>query len=149
VKVEVGKQARHTLSEHGLADSWWPMEEHVMSAGGGYVAGPLGLQLPDHVGKIEAALGVLAGRITHHLDRIDQWQGFIPEQGDQLGDRGNAEDIDACDEFRFSGLPQWHDHPGKTRLLGRKRGGQTPRIGRTRPSNPSSPSRAVRRSSSA
>jgi hypothetical protein len=61
------------------------MEEQVMSAGCGYLAGPLGLQLSDHVGKIEAALGVLAGRVTHHLDRIYHWQGLTAQQGNQLG----------------------------------------------------------------
>src|SRR5688572_14597989 len=99
VKVEVGQQARDTLSEHGLADSWWAMKKHVMSAGSGYLAGPFGLQLADHVCKIKVALGVLAGRVAHHLDRIDQGQGFVPEQGDQLGNRGNAEHIMPATSF--------------------------------------------------
>jgi len=50
VKVKVGKEARDTLSEHGLADSGWAMEEHVMPAGSGDLAGQLSLQLPDYVG---------------------------------------------------------------------------------------------------
>ena len=78
MKVQVGKQARDTLSEHRLADSRWAMEEHVMSAGSGYLTSPLGLHLPDHVCKIEVALGVLAGRVTHHLDRIDQRHRLAP-----------------------------------------------------------------------
>ena len=50
MKVKVGKEARDTLSEHGLADSGWAMEEHVMPAGSGDLAGQLSLQLPDYVG---------------------------------------------------------------------------------------------------
>jgi hypothetical protein len=67
---------------------------------------------------------VLAGRITHHLDRIDHGHRLALQQGDQLGNRGNAEHIDASDEFRLSGLAQRHDHPPKTCLLGRKSRGQ-------------------------
>jgi hypothetical protein len=64
VKVQVGKQARDTLSGRGFADSGWAMEEHVMSAGSGYLTSPLSFPLPDHVCKIEVALGVVAGRVT-------------------------------------------------------------------------------------
>jgi hypothetical protein len=40
--------------------------------------------------QVEAALGVPAGRITHHLDRIDHRHRRTLQQGDQLGNRGNA-----------------------------------------------------------
>jgi hypothetical protein len=40
--------------------------------------------------QVEAALGVPAGRITHHLDRIDHRHRLALQQGDQLGNRGNA-----------------------------------------------------------
>jgi hypothetical protein len=72
------------------------------------------------------ALGVLVGRVTHHLDRIDRWQGFAPQEGDQLGDRGNAEDIDASDKFRLPGLTKQNDHPLEACLLSRERSRQNP-----------------------
>ena len=124
MSIQVRKQARDTLGEHGLADSRRAVEEHVMPAGSGYLAGPLGLHLTDHVCQVETALGVLAGRVAHHLDRVDQRHRLAPQEGDQLGDRGNTEDLDALDEFRLSGLTQRHDHPGETCLLGRQSGGQ-------------------------
>jgi hypothetical protein len=46
------------------------MEQHVMPAGSGYLAGPLGLHLTDHVCQVETALSVLAGQVAHHFDRI-------------------------------------------------------------------------------
>ena len=120
VQGQIREQARDTLGEHGLADTWRAVEEHVMPAGSGYLAGPLGLDLTDHVCQVETTLGVLAGRVAHHLDRVDQRHRLAPQEGDQLGDRGNTEDLDAFDEFRLSGLAQRHDHPREARLLGRQ-----------------------------
>ena len=100
------------------------MEEHVMPSGSSYLAGPLGLHLTNHVCQVEATLGVLVGSVADHIDRIDDRQRPALQEGDQLSDRGNTEHIDPCDELRLSGLAQRHDHPGETRLLGRKSGGQ-------------------------
>ena len=67
---------------------------------------------------------MLAGRVTHHLDRIDQRHGLVSKKGDQLADRGNAEHLDPCDELGFSRLPQGHDDPPEPGLLGCQSGRQ-------------------------
>ena len=95
-----------------------------MPAGSGHFAGPLSFHLTDHVRQIEAALGVLAGSVTYHLDRIDQRHRPALQEGDQLSDRCNTEHVDPCDELGLSGLAQGHDDPRETCLLGRKSGGQ-------------------------
>jgi hypothetical protein len=102
------------------------MEKHVMSAGGGYLAGPLGLHLTDHVRQVETALGMLADWIAYHLDRIDQRHRPALQEGNQLSDRGNTEHVDPRDQLSLSGLSQGHDHPRETCLLGRESGGQDP-----------------------
>jgi hypothetical protein len=122
--IEIGKQAWDTLSEHGLADSRRPVEEHVMSSGRSDLAGPLGLHLTDYVCQVETTLGVLVGSIAYHIDRIHLRHRPALQKGDQLSDRGNTEHVDPSDEFCLSGLAQRHDHPGETCLLGRKSGGQ-------------------------
>ena len=55
VQIEIGQQARHPFGEHGLADPRRTVEQHVVPAGRGYLAGPLGLDLTDHVGQVELA----------------------------------------------------------------------------------------------
>jgi hypothetical protein len=42
VHLKIGKQARNALSEHGLADSRWAVEEHLVATGCGHFTGPLG-----------------------------------------------------------------------------------------------------------
>jgi hypothetical protein len=42
------------------------------------------------------------------------------QEGDQLGDRGDPEDLDPFDQLRLSGLPQRHDHPREACLLSRQ-----------------------------
>ena len=101
---KIRKQARDTLSEHGLADSRRAVEEHMVPARSGYFAGPLGLHLTDHIRQVKTALGVLAGSVAHHLDRIDQRHRPALQEGDELSDRGNTEHIDPCDELGLSGL---------------------------------------------
>jgi hypothetical protein len=49
VQNKIREQARDTLREHGLADSWRALEEHVVSTCRGYFAGPLGLRLTDDI----------------------------------------------------------------------------------------------------
>jgi hypothetical protein len=39
--IEIGKQTRNRLGEHGLADPRRAVEEHVMPAGSGYLAAHL------------------------------------------------------------------------------------------------------------
>ena len=70
--IEIGKQARDSLGEHGLADSRRPMEEHVMPSGSSHLAGPLSLHLTDHICQVQTTHGVRTGCVTHHLDRVDQ-----------------------------------------------------------------------------
>jgi hypothetical protein len=43
VHLKIGKQARNALSEHGLADSRWAVEEHLVATGCGHFTGPLGI----------------------------------------------------------------------------------------------------------
>ena len=61
---------------------------------------------------------MLAGRITHHLDQIHHGHGLALQQVDQLGNRDNAEHIDASDEFRLSARASGRS-PRKT-MPGRK-----------------------------
>ena len=70
--IEIGKQTRNPLGEHGLANSRRAMEEHVMPSGSSDLAGPLGLHLTDHICQVQTTLGVRTGCVTHHLDRVDQ-----------------------------------------------------------------------------
>jgi hypothetical protein len=122
VHIEIWQQTRDTLSEHGLADSRRAMEKHVMPACSGYLAGPLSLHLTYYVCQVKTTLGVLAGRVPHHLDWIDQRHRLTPQESNQLGDRSNADDIDTRHEPRLSSLTQRHDHLRETCLLGRESG---------------------------
>jgi hypothetical protein len=63
MQSEIREQAQDTLSEHGLAHAWRAMEEHVMPAGSGYLAGPLRLHLTDQIRQVKTTLGMLAGRV--------------------------------------------------------------------------------------
>jgi hypothetical protein len=125
------------------------MEEHVMPTGDGHLAGPLRLGPTDHIRQVQTTVRMPAGTLTHDLDGVNRRYRGAAQKGDQLGDRGNTKDPNAFNEFRLSGLPQWHDHPGEAGLSSRQSGRQMPRTGRRRPSSPSSPNRTVPRSSSA
>ena len=61
--VEVGKQARDSLGEHGLADSRRAVEEHVVPASRGYLASPLRLHLANNIGQVEMAVRVATGSL--------------------------------------------------------------------------------------
>jgi hypothetical protein len=124
VHVEIRKQARDTLRKHGLPDTRRTVEEHAVPTGRRNLAGPLGLGLPDHICQVETTVRVLTGSLADDVDGFDQRHWYALQEGDQLGDRGNTEDIDPFDEFRLSGLPQGHDHPGEACLLGGQCGGQ-------------------------
>jgi hypothetical protein len=100
------------------------MEEHVMPPGTGYFAGPLRLGLTDHIRQVKTAVGMPAGSLTHDLDGVNRRYRGAAQKGEQLGDRGNTKDPNAFNEFRLSGLPQWHDYPGEAGLLSRQSGGQ-------------------------
>jgi hypothetical protein len=124
MQSEIREQARDTLSEHGLADAWRAMEEHVVSTCCSYFAGPLRLGLTDHIRHVKTTVRMPSGSLTHDLDGVNRRYRGAAQKGDQLGDRGNAEDPDAFNEFRLSGLAPWDDYPGEASLLSRQSGGQ-------------------------
>src|SRR5215216_3063363 len=61
-----------TLGEHGLADTRRAVEKHVMPTGSSYLTSPLGLHLTGHVCQVKPTLCMLACRVAHDLNRIDQ-----------------------------------------------------------------------------
>ena len=71
MQSKIRKQAWDTLGEHGLADSWWAMEEHVMPTRRGYFAGPLGLDLTDDICQVKAMVRMLSGPLTHYLNGVN------------------------------------------------------------------------------
>jgi hypothetical protein len=97
------------------------MEEHVMPTGDGHLAGPLRLGPTDHIRQVQTTVRMPAGTLTHDLDGVNRRYRGAAQKGDQLGDRGNTKDPNAFNEFRLSGLPQWHDHPGEAGLSSRQR----------------------------
>jgi hypothetical protein len=56
MQVQIGKQTRDTLREHGLTHSRRAMEEHVMPTGCSYLTGPHRLDLTDHVCQVETTV---------------------------------------------------------------------------------------------
>jgi hypothetical protein len=124
VQYKIREQARHTLSEHGLADAWRAMEEHVVSTCCGYFAGPLRLGLTDHIRQVKTTVRMAAASLTHDLDGVNQRYRDAAQKRDQLGDRGNTKDPNALNKFRLSGLAQWDDHSGEACLLSRQSGRQ-------------------------
>jgi hypothetical protein len=124
VHIEVRKQAWNPLGKHRLSYAWWTVEQHVVSTGGGDLAGPLGLDLTHDICQVETTVRMLAGRLTDHVDGLNIRHWNAPQEGDQLGDRANTKDLDPLDQFRLTGLAQRNDHPRETRLLSRQRGGQ-------------------------
>ena len=127
--IEIREQAGDSFSEHGLANPWRAMEEQVMPTCCGYFAGPLGLDLTHYICQVEATVGMATGPLSDYLDGVDLWHRHAAQKGDQLGDRGDPEDLDSFNELRLSGLPQRHDHPGEACLLSRQSGGQNPADG--------------------
>jgi hypothetical protein len=89
------------------------MEQHVMPACCGYFAGPLGLDLTDEICQVKTMARVVSGTLADDLDQVDRRHRDAAQQGDQLDNRGNAEDLDAFNEFRLSGLAQspWSNLP--------------------------------------
>ena len=80
------------------------------------LAGPLRLDLTDHIGEIELTVGMAARPIGDHLDRLDLRHRLTAEERDELGDRAHAEDLDPVDQLGFTGLTQGNDHSGETGL---------------------------------
>jgi hypothetical protein len=76
-----------------------------MPAGRGYLAGPLSLNLTDHICQVQTTLGVPIGPIAYYIDWIRRRQSLALQEGDQLSDRGNTEHVDPCDQLRLSSLP--------------------------------------------
>lgn len=94
------------------------VEEHVVPAGRGDLAGPLGLDLTNNICQIDKTIRVFAGTLAHDLNGLDRrhWDGL--QKGDQLCDRGKPEDIDPFDQFCLSGLTQGTDYLREASLLG-------------------------------
>jgi hypothetical protein len=72
VQVKIGKQARNTLREHGLADARRAMEEHVMPTGDGHLAGPLRFGLTDHIRQVQTTVRMPAGTLSYDLDGVNR-----------------------------------------------------------------------------
>jgi hypothetical protein len=86
VQNKIREQARDTFSEHGLADSWRSVEEHVMPTRRGYFAGPLGLDLTDDICQVKTMVRVGPGPITYYLDGVNRRHRNPAQKSDQLGD---------------------------------------------------------------
>jgi hypothetical protein len=101
------------------------VEEHVVPARCSYFAGPLRLDLTDHIRQVKTTVRMPAGPLTHDLDGVhDRRYWRAAQKGDQLGDRGNTKDPNALNKPRLPSLTQWDDNPGETRPLSRQSGGQ-------------------------
>jgi hypothetical protein len=70
VQNKIRKQIGHTLSKHGLADSWRAMEEHVMPTRSGYLAGPLCCGLPTTSARSRRWFACFCGALTYYLDGV-------------------------------------------------------------------------------
>jgi hypothetical protein len=66
--VKVRQQARNSFDRHGLADTRRTVEQHVMPARRSYLARPLGLDLANYIGEVEAALRMAVGPLTDDLN---------------------------------------------------------------------------------
>jgi hypothetical protein len=86
VQNKIWEQARDTLSEHGLADPWRAMEEHVVPTRSGYFAGPLGLDLTDDIGQVKTMVRMLPGSLAYYLDGIYRRHRDAAQKGDELSD---------------------------------------------------------------
>jgi hypothetical protein len=54
--------------EHGLADTWRAMEQHVVPTRRGYFAGPLSLDLTDHICQVKTTVRMPTGPLSYYLD---------------------------------------------------------------------------------
>jgi hypothetical protein len=112
-QIEIREQAGDTLREHGLADTWRAMEQHVVPTRRGYFAGPLSLDLTDHICQVKTTVRMPTGPLSYYLDGLDRWNRDAAQKGDQLSDGGNTKDFNAINKLRLPGLTQCHDHPAK------------------------------------
>src|SRR4029450_12549615 len=124
VQNKIREQARNTLSKHGLADSWWAMEEHVVPTCCGYLTSPLRLDLTDHIRQVKTTARMPAGSLPYHLDRVNRRDRAAAQKRDQLGEGGDTKDLNAFNEFGLAGCAQWDDPPGEASLLRSQSGGQ-------------------------
>ena len=104
VDVKIRKQARNSFGQHGLADARRPVEEQVVPAGRGYLAGPLGLDLTNHICQVETTLACLPARSPITSIGSTNGIGLPSQECDQLSDRSNTEHVDPFDQLRLSGL---------------------------------------------
>ena len=88
-----------------------------MPTGCSYLAGPLGLHLTHDVCQVETTVRVLPGSLANHLDGLNVGHRRSAQEGDQLGDRGNTEDLDPLDQTRVARLAYRHNHPREASLL--------------------------------
>jgi hypothetical protein len=79
------------------------VEEHVVSPGGGYFASPLGLHLTNHICQVETTVRVPTSPLTDDFNGVHRRQRDALQEGHHLGERGNTEDLDSCNEFRLAG----------------------------------------------
>jgi hypothetical protein len=86
VQNKIREQARDTLREHGLADSWRALEEHVVSTCRGYFAGPLGLRLTDDICQVKTMVHMLPGSLTDYLDGVNRRHRNPTQKSGQLAD---------------------------------------------------------------
>jgi hypothetical protein len=86
MQSKIRKQARDTLSEHGLADTWRAMEEHVVPTCCGYLTSPLRLDLTDHIRQVKTTACMPAGSLPYHLDRVNRRYRAAAQKRDQLSD---------------------------------------------------------------
>jgi hypothetical protein len=75
------------------------VEEQMVSPGCGYFASPLGLNLTNHICQVETTVRVPTSTLIDGFNGVHQRQRDALQEGDQLGDRGNTEDLDSCNEF--------------------------------------------------
>ena len=78
--VKVRQQARNSFGEHGLADTRWTVEEHVVPARRSYLAGPLGLDLANHISEVETALRMAVGPLTDDLNGVNRGGIGVPRR---------------------------------------------------------------------
>jgi hypothetical protein len=69
--VKVRQQARNSFGQHGLADTRRTVEQHVVPARRRCLARPLGLDLANYIGEVEAALRMAVGPLTDDLNGVN------------------------------------------------------------------------------
>ena len=106
----------------------------MMPPGRRDLEGPLGFDLTDDVGKIEAPALLIRSTDTGgqrpavcvkgFVRRLGVRRRFASEQGNQVPEGGHADDLDALHQLGLRRLTEGHDGPAKARLGGRQDGGQ-------------------------